>query len=539
MSEARIRPDRVAAYIRWSTDDQASGTTPELQLEGCRHYIRSQGWTFRDDLVFVDDGYSGGNLDRPAMAELRRRVAAGEVDCVVVLKIDRLSRNIVDAVDLVLREWDGRCHVKSVREPIDTTTDLGRVIFGILAMFADFERATIRERTLGGKERRIAEGRQMHGRPAFGYRAHPTEKGRWVEEPREAPVVRYLFRLAREGLSPHQIARRLNAEGIPTRSGRPWSARSVLHILQNRTYVGEVVYGRTSVVARPGRARTGGSTLVATKGGGRTARIVRPEPKIRVKTGAVVPLVDAEVFEAVQAALAARRRRRATAGSRALGSRHLLVGMARCACGAALVHRARVARRRRVPDRVYRSYACARSGQGGCSGNGHVPAEVVERALEEAFLAAFGLAEDGDDLGDGFRRAAAAVAGDERAALAAAVRAAEQDLARLADEDRHLLRAARAGQLAPQDLRDLRRSLEAERAQVASRLAALQPRLARLEEGARALAERLATLTPRQRWDRLTAAEKRHLMEMGLWERLTIVKPKGRRHIDIVLPLAF
>jgi hypothetical protein len=61
-----IDPDRVAIYIRWSTDDQGDGTTLDVQMEGCRHYALSQGWNVTEDLIFIDDGYSGGSLDRPA-----------------------------------------------------------------------------------------------------------------------------------------------------------------------------------------------------------------------------------------------------------------------------------------------------------------------------------------------------------------------------------------------------------------------------------------------------------------------------------------
>ncbi|HWI65609.1 MAG TPA: recombinase family protein, partial [Symbiobacteriaceae bacterium] len=127
-----VREDRVALYVRWSTDDQSEGTTLQVQLEGCRHFALSQGWTPQAELTFIDDGYSGATLDRPALRRLRDLVARGEIDCVIVFKVDRLSRNIVDAVDLVLGEWRDTCYFKSAREPIDSSTDLGRMIFSVL-----------------------------------------------------------------------------------------------------------------------------------------------------------------------------------------------------------------------------------------------------------------------------------------------------------------------------------------------------------------------------------------------------------------------
>ncbi|HWI52739.1 MAG TPA: recombinase family protein, partial [Symbiobacteriaceae bacterium] len=83
-----IRPDHVAIYIRWSTEDQGEGTTLDVQMDGCKACLGIQGWQFTSDLVFIDDGYSGGSLDRPALTRLRRLVSRGGIDCVVVYKLD-------------------------------------------------------------------------------------------------------------------------------------------------------------------------------------------------------------------------------------------------------------------------------------------------------------------------------------------------------------------------------------------------------------------------------------------------------------------
>jgi DNA invertase Pin-like site-specific DNA recombinase len=358
--------ENVAIYIRWSTEDQAAGTTLAVQREACAHYVLSQGWSLREDLCFVDDGWSGGNLARPGMTRLRELVAAGRVDCVVVYKIDRLSRNLVDAVQLVLREWEGRCHLKSVREPIDTTTDLGRMIFGILAMFADFERTAIRDRTQAGKIQRIRGGQQMHARPAFGYAADPSARGRWVASPAEAAVVREVFALAASGVPAGAIVRRLNAAGLRTRSGREWSQRSLLWILHNRTYLGEVVYGRTSL---------------RTAEGGRRVRVRNAVPRVAGPTAAAPALVDRETFARAQAAIAAHRARFAGEGRRAAGSPHLLTGLARCPCGAAMVYKA---------GRSGGHYVCARTRRGTCGHRGHVPAEAAERLVGWCLLRRLG-----------------------------------------------------------------------------------------------------------------------------------------------------
>lgn len=536
--QPEIRPDHVAAYIRWSTDDQASGTTLEVQREGCEFFLRSQGWQVRDNLVFVDDGYSGGNLDRPGISRLRQLVKAREVDCVIVLKIDRLSRNIVDAVSLVLKEWSGRCHLKSVREPIDTTTDLGRMIFGILAMFADFERATIRERTQTGKTRRIAEGKQLHAEAAFGYRRHPTEKGVWVEHTDESPIVRRVFRMASEGASANQICRQLNQEGMRTRAGKEWSVRSILWILHNRTYIGEVVYGRTSLhpaqdVEEPAQAPDG--SLATRRGKKKLVRVANDVPKVAGKTEAAPALVDDALFAAAQERLQANQWQRKSMGSRAKASPYLLVGIAKCPCGSALVHKVQMGKRNRERGREYRHYICARSRQGTCNLNGHIPAKAAEQLVELQFLNLYGLKEQREEW---FLPSLQATS-DHRAGAAASLRTAETELARLEEDDRRLLRDARSGRLQIEDLRPLRESIEQDKRDLHDRMQTLQALLSDTDTKVETVATTLRALAATEHWSALATPEKRQLLRMVLGDRITIAKPKGEHQIAVALPWAF
>jgi site-specific DNA recombinase len=153
-------PRAVAVYIRWSTEEQTEGTTLEVQRERCSLFIRSQGWEHDPQLTFIDDGYSGGTLNRPALTRLRAAVRAGQVDCVVSYSIDRLSRNLADIVALVQKEWAGRAVFRSASQPISTDegNPAGQLIFNMLASFAEFERGLIRERTFSGLVRRAQEG---------------------------------------------------------------------------------------------------------------------------------------------------------------------------------------------------------------------------------------------------------------------------------------------------------------------------------------------------------------------------------------------
>lgn len=307
-----INPCKVALYIRWSTEDQGEGTTLDVQMEGCRHYALSQGWTVSEALTFIDDGHSGGSLDRPALKRLREAVAREEVDCVVVYKLDRLSRDVPDMIRLIMEEWDGACFVKSAREPIDTTSQAGKMFFYTLASYAEWERSVIKERTFSGKLRRAQEGKNPGMRAPYGYSA--AEAGFAVLE-HEAEVVRRIFTMYRQGKGCSKIAITLNTEGVPFREGRLWNLDTVKYILRNTAYKGDLTYGVRTVDSR------------------KRKRVRNLMPHV-VREGAFPAIISPEEWDSVQEV---RRKRPGPAtgtSGRAHSSRNLLTGLLKCAgCG--------------------------------------------------------------------------------------------------------------------------------------------------------------------------------------------------------------
>lgn len=297
-----ISPDKVAAYIRWSTDEQGLGTTLEVQRDRLRLYILSQGWQFRDELVFVDDGYSGGTVDRPALGRLRAAVRDGLVHCVVVYRLDRLSRSLRDTVNLVRGEWEGRAALFSATENFDTHSPVGRMILNMLASFAEFERSLIRERTLSGKRKRAEQGRNAGQPYPLGYRKGPDSTWAldgWDERRRltgPAALVRRIFEAFLSGMGTGAIARMLNAEGIATPQGKRWRFHYIVRILKNSIYAGLYRYGQAA----------------------------RPHPA----AGDAPAIVTEAEFAQVQAMLSGRQVARSPAGE------YLLTGLARCGgCG--------------------------------------------------------------------------------------------------------------------------------------------------------------------------------------------------------------
>src|SRR5579875_3738208 len=145
----------VALYIRVSTDEQAQhGYGIEVQKDRLEAFCKLQGWT--DTKLYVDDGYTGTNLDRPALQRLLRHVEAGKIECVAVYKLDRLGRKLRDVLFL-LEDIFEKYNVafKSATEPFDTSTPIGKAMISIIGVFAQLERDTIIERMTSGRRQRL------------------------------------------------------------------------------------------------------------------------------------------------------------------------------------------------------------------------------------------------------------------------------------------------------------------------------------------------------------------------------------------------
>jgi DNA invertase Pin-like site-specific DNA recombinase len=360
----QVDPERVAAYIRWSTDEQTDGTTLDVQLEACRHFILSQGWRFRDELLFIDEGYSGGTLDRPGLGKLRRAVQEGRVNCVVVYKLDRLSRSVLDTVTLVLKEWDGICCLRSAREPVDTSSPAGTIFFYMLASYAEWERSLIRERTLSGKIKRAQQGRNPGFTAPYGYQ-RGEEPGRLAVSEAEAAVVRRIFREFLAGRGIHAIAAGLNRDGLRPRRSAGWRADGVARILTNPLVKGELQYGRSTAASSAQRRQGAG------------ARVRFAAPRYAAVSGAVPAIIDPADWERARQV----RESREAAGCRARGAHFLLTGIARCRCGATVRGDGR--------RRSGRYYRCSRTvdAPGPCTA-GLILAEQADGAVLEAVGAA-------------------------------------------------------------------------------------------------------------------------------------------------------
>ncbi len=245
----------AAIYARVSSDKQRESHTIASQTEAVKEFARTNGYQVPEEWVFEDDGYSGANLVRPGLEQVRDLAASGQIQAALVLSPDRLSRKY--AYQVLLMEEFSRNGVETVfvRAPQAETPE-ERLLLQVQGMLAEYERAQILERSRRGKRHRAKQGEAsvLSGAPyGFRYVKKTQERPGYYEifEP-EAAVVRKIYALyTGEGLAIGKITARLNAEGIPARkSGKRWERSSVWGILKNPAYRGTACFGKTKNAPR-------------------------------------------------------------------------------------------------------------------------------------------------------------------------------------------------------------------------------------------------------------------------------------------------
>jgi DNA invertase Pin-like site-specific DNA recombinase len=241
---------RCAVYTRKSSEEglEQEFNSLDAQRESCEAYVASQragGWLLLGDR-YDDGGFSGGTLERPALKRLVADIEAHRVDIVVVYKIDRLSRSLMDFARLVeVFDRNGVTFV-SVTQSFNTTTSMGRLTLNILLSFAQFEREVIGERIRDKFAASRKKGMWMGGYVPQGYAV--KDRKLIINEP-EATLVRSIFkRFAKIG-SGTKLVQQLAAEKVRNRYGKPIDKGALYKLLNNRVYIGEAVHKGT---ANPG-----------------------------------------------------------------------------------------------------------------------------------------------------------------------------------------------------------------------------------------------------------------------------------------------
>ena len=247
MTKTIVRKLRCAVYTRKSTEEglDKEFNSLDAQREAGEAYIASQkaeGWIAVSNR-YDDGGFSGGNLERPALQRLIADIEAGRIDVVVVYKIDRLSRSLMDFAKLVEVFDRNNVTFVSITQSFNTTTSMGRLTLNILLSFAQFEREVIGERIRDKFRASRSRGMWMGGYPPLGY---DVKDRKIIVNEAESATVRKIFEEFAHVGSATTLARKLAAEGILTKRGRSIDRGYLYSLLNNRTYIGEVVHKGTA-----------------------------------------------------------------------------------------------------------------------------------------------------------------------------------------------------------------------------------------------------------------------------------------------------
>ena len=298
----------AALYIRLSKEDESEGPSQSVQNQESllREFVQQHRLNVYD--TYVDDGWSGTNFDRPSFQRMIADIEAKKVNMVITKDLSRLGRDYIMTGHYMERYFpEHRVRYISLLDGIDTGVDsTANDITPFRAIMNDMYAKDISKKIKSVKRDKQRKGQFIGGKPVYGYKMHPAEKNKIVIDEEVAPVVRRIFALALSGMSCRNIATLLNQEGVPTPAtyanlpvARPgpytglWSSERISDMLQNETYIGNMVQGRSVKISY------------------KSKKCLRQDPANWVVVeGTHEPLVDMETFRKVRLLVNSRKHTR-------------------------------------------------------------------------------------------------------------------------------------------------------------------------------------------------------------------------------------
>ena len=298
----------AALYIRLSKEDESEGPSQSVQNQESllREFVQQHRLSVYD--TYVDDGWSGTNFDRPSFQRMIADIEAKKVNMVITKDLSRLGRDYIMTGHYMERYFpEHRVRYISLLDGIDTGVDsTANDITPFRAIMNDMYAKDISKKIKSVKRDKQRKGQFIGGKPVYGYKMHPTEKNKIVIDEEVAPVVRRIFALALSGMSCRNIAALLNQEGVPTPAtyanlpvARPgpytglWSSERISDMLQNETYIGNMVQGRSVKISY------------------KSKKCLKQDPANWVVVeGTHEPLVDMETFRKVRLLVNSRKHTR-------------------------------------------------------------------------------------------------------------------------------------------------------------------------------------------------------------------------------------
>lgn len=298
----------AALYIRLSKEDESEGPSQSVQNQESllREFVQQHRLSVYD--TYVDDGWSGTNFERPDFQRMIADIEAKKVNMVITKDLSRLGRDYIMTGHYMERYFpEHRVRYISLLDGIDTGVDsTANDITPFRAIMNDMYAKDISKKIKSVKRDKQRKGQFIGGKPVYGYKMHPTEKNKIVIDEEVAPIVRRIFALALSGMSCRNIATLLNQEGVPTPAtyanlpvAKPgpytglWSSERISDMLQNETYIGNMVQGRSVKISY------------------KSKKCLRQDPANWVVVeGTHEPLVDTETFRKVRMLVNSRKHTR-------------------------------------------------------------------------------------------------------------------------------------------------------------------------------------------------------------------------------------
>lgn len=468
----------VGIYCRLSRDDH-NGTLESMSIANQRQvlvdYVTEKGWTLRD--CYIDDGYTGTNFDRPDFKRMIHDAEIGKIDCIITKDLSRLGRNYVEAgyyTEEYFIEHDIR--FIAINDGIDTMHD-NNDIAAFHHVLNEFYPKQVSKKVRQVKKKSAEQGKFMGSQAPYGYMKSPEDKHILIIDEDAAIVVRRLFNEFANGDSARMIADKLNSEGVSTprfyhyeKLGKTnplteeknvWGSATILQLLRNQVYIGNMVQGKRQVVS------------FKTK----KMRQVSPENWIVVEN-THVPLVDKSLWERVQEKLSKHHKKIRRTKNENVG---LFSGIVKCSdCNMPLAYM-----RKQLKDREKGVYRCSRynnNGSGACSSHyideEYISAFVLDDIRNYAQLAV----EKREELAEKLYKALKKTNSSEISTLKSKVKSIENRLFEINDRIKNLYEDKCLGKI-PEDVAlSLMQNFTSEKTELETKLPALKNKLVNMDE---------------------------------------------------------
>ena len=518
----------VGIYCRLSNDDERDGESVSIENQKLllQQYVKDRGWNLTD--IYIDDGYSGTNFQRPGVQRLIADAKAKRINVILVKDLSRFGRNYVEFGHYTEDVFPAvGCRFIALNNGIDTGGQgSGNEVMCFLNLFNEFYSRDTSKKVRSVKRACAENGKFMGVHPAYGYKRDPLDKHHLVIDEETAPTVRRIFTMRASGMAFRRIALTLNQDGVtppgtrhyqqmgrndPRRVSQKWGSSIVRQIIQNEVYIGNMVQGRYGSLSYKSRK------LVS-----------KPKEEwIRVE-GTHEPIISREVWETVVRIEESNIRKRTPSD----GSGSIFTGLVFCAdCGFRMRNYIGRFQRKDGSQGRYSSFICgnyARSGKTACTIH-TIPEKVLRQIVLDDIRAKAGLAAyDYDRLTERIIR----MKDRENLTLAASC---EQELKTASARVRELERLMQslyedkcAGVIPQPVFQTLMRKYEEERARKAALIPELEQKVKARREGQRD-ADRWAAII--RRYTELSDLDETILLE--LVEKIEVGESEQRGSINV------